>query len=41
VKRQADSAFATNVFEAILRMPAAVLPQTALILVLWAFVLDD
>ncbi len=40
VKRRPDSAVATNVFEAMLRMTVTVLPQTALILVLWAFVLN-
>lgn len=39
-KRRADSAVAINVFEAILRMTVTVLPQTVLISMLLACMLD-
>jgi len=41
MNRQPDKAVATNMFEAILRLTATVLPEAVLILLLWAFVLND
>jgi len=40
MNRQPDKAVATNMFEAILRVTATVLPETVLSLLLWAFVLN-